>query len=209
MEAMATSAASSVVCVITGDRLFSRAHPNKIVEDGLAYRVRGDMASGLARLAHEQYSLPADADGWPLDTIDVVRWAGLRQVHLDRSGFIRRWQRYVTALERHILQRSQEEGGGADAADDFLLRSHTLAMKLMNSIDELDFLVGASEHDDGPLVVLQYLDDDPHTPHLLCLRAGCREASPAEQSTEPLSPPPRTPDQGNSGLGRFQPSVAQ
>ena len=54
MEAMATSAASSVVCVITGDRLFSRAHPNKLVEDGLAYRVRGDMAEGLAAIKEKR-----------------------------------------------------------------------------------------------------------------------------------------------------------
>ena len=67
------------MCVLTGDRLFSDAHPHEIVEDGLAYRVRGSLDEGLAVLSLDtQYTLPADGE-LPLDVTDVVRWSGLRQ----------------------------------------------------------------------------------------------------------------------------------
>ena len=166
-----------VVCVLTGDRLFSCAHPHEVVECGLAYRVRGDMTDGLRRLAEEQYSLPADAEGWPLEAIDVVRWSGLRQIQLERSDFIRRWNRYVAALEQRLLQQ-RTEGGGEDGADAFLFGAHDLALRIMHKFDELDFLVGASEHAEGPLAILEYLDADPLTPTILFLCAGCREDAP-------------------------------
>jgi hypothetical protein len=171
-----TDGAACIRCVLTGDRLFSRGHPHEVVEGGLAYRVRGDLDAGLTRLALEQFTLPVEADSLPLTAVDVVHWADLRHAQLDRSGFVRRWQRYTSALQRHMLR---EGGEGEDAADAFLLDSHSLARKLLQNFDELDVLVGASEHADGPIAVLHYLDEDPLTPQLLFLCVGCREEPPA------------------------------
>ena len=176
MDPAAAASAAEVVCVLTGDRLFSRAAPHKLLENGIAYRVTGDMAEGLLRLAEKNYVPPEDTDGWPLDAIDIVRWADLRQVRLERSEFMARWRRYVQALVKHLLATPAAEGGGEDAADAFLLASHDLAMKLLwTNYDELDFLIGASEQPVGPFAVLEYLDEDPLTPTLLFLTAGCRE----------------------------------
>ena len=59
----------------------------------------GQEARELHRLAEQTppYVLPNDAPGWPLDTIDVVRWAGLKERQLDRSGFTMHWRRYMQA----------------------------------------------------------------------------------------------------------------
>lgn len=159
-------------CVLTGDKLFSKAHRHAVDEDGLVYRVRGDMAEGLATLGLEQYTMPPDADGWPLRVIDVVRDAGLRHVLLDKPGFIKHWQRYIGALQQHV-----EATDSGAAADSLLLRSHDYARKLMCNFDELDFLVGASESSGGPLVILHYLDDDPITPCIdfLCVGAVLKQ----------------------------------
>ena len=174
---MSRGASSGVCCVLTGDRLFNKAlHQHEAVENSIAFRVRGSFDAGLSQLALEQYSLPADADSLPPSAVDVVAWAGLRHVQLDRSAFIRRWQRYTAALQKHVAAAENEA-----AADAFLLEAHSLARKLLHGYDELDVLVGASEHADGPLIVLHYLDDDPLTPQLLFLCAGCKDAPMPDQ----------------------------
>ena len=87
---MSRGASSGVCCVLTGDRLFNKAlHQHEAVENSLAFRVRGSFDAGLSQLALEQYSLPADADSLPPSSVDVVAWAGLRHVQLDRSAFAR------------------------------------------------------------------------------------------------------------------------
>jgi hypothetical protein len=166
-------------CVLTGDRLFSSAYPHELVEDGLVYRVRGSMEDGLNTLAIEAFTLPADGE-LPLRVIDIVRWAGLRRVHLDKPGFVKHWQRYVGALQRHIERAGSgtgEESVAAAAsaqarADQLLLRAHTFARKLQQGFDELDFLMSASEAPQGPLIVLHYTDDDPLTPYFYVLADG-------------------------------------
>jgi hypothetical protein len=156
-------------CALTGDRLFRASYPHEVVEGGLAYRVRGSMDAGLSTFGPEQASLPNDGDSWPLHVVDVVRDAGLHQVQLDRSGFVKHWQRYISALQRHVAATDAQ---GTEAADELLLRAHTFARKLMQNFDELDFLVGASEALNGPVAVLHYLDEDPLTPQIYFICQG-------------------------------------
>ena len=166
-------------CVLTGDRLFSSAYPHELVEDGLVHRVRGSMEDGLNTLAIEAFTLPADGE-LPLRVIDIVRWAGLRRVQLDKPGFVKHWQRYVGALQRHTERAGSGTGGESVAAaasaqaraDQLLLRAHTFARKLLHGFDELDFLMSASEAPHGPLIVLHYTDDDPLTPYFYVLADG-------------------------------------
>ena len=184
------------MCVLTGDKLFSHVHPHELVEDGLAYCVRGSMDEGLSALALESAALPSDGE-LPLHVIDVVRWAGLRRVQLDKPGFVKHWQRYVGALQRHIegsggstsVPESDSSAGEGAAtatsqADELLLRAHTFARKLLHGFDELDFLLSASENAHGPLIVLHYKDDDPLTPYLYVLAEGVttRPAAPLFRS---------------------------
>ena len=157
-------------CVLTSDPCFSRVHPHELVEDGLVYRVRGCMTEGLNALAMaEPVALLSDGT-LPLKTIDVVRWAGLHHLRLDKAGFIKHWQRYVGALQEHI----ESAGSPQDTvrANALLLQAHEFARRLLHGFDELDFLVGASEDSRGPLAVLQYTDKDPWTPYLYFLAAG-------------------------------------
>ena len=156
-------------CALTGDPLFSQQHPHELVEDGLAYSVRGSMQDGINAFAMQNDSLPPDG-ALPLTCVDVVKWSGLRHVQLDKSGFVKHWQRYIAALMAMV-----EDSGGDDSAqraDALLLRSHTFACKLMHSFDELDFLVGKSEDTRGPLAVLYYKEEDPLTPHIYFLAEG-------------------------------------
>ena len=173
-EGMASAAGKTFSCVLTGDPCFSTLHAHELVEDGLAYRVRGSMDDGLSALAQdfstETSSLALLADGTlPAHTIDVVRWAGLRHVRLDKAGFIKHWQRYLVALQAHVQSK---EADGEAQADALLLQAHGFARKLMHNFDELDVLTGASDDVRGPLAVLHYLDDDPLTPCLFFLAAA-------------------------------------
>ena len=170
-------------CVLTGDSLFSTVHKHELVEDGLAYRIYGSVESGLALLALEpSFVLPASGD-LPLHVVDTVRWGKLKQLQLDRSGFVMRWQRYVAALQRRL------EGA---AGEQLLLRSHAFARKLLRNFDELDFLIGASEGTDGPIAILHYLDDQPLTPCIYVLADGAerREPSASPSASGPSSAPP-------------------
>ena len=116
-------------CVFSGDRLFSQDHPYEICEDGLVYRVRGSTFNGICALAKgedPELQFSEQADTLPPRVIDVVRWAGLRHAPLDKSSFIKHWQRYVAALQRRV------EGDDPDAADQLLLRCHDFARKLLH-----------------------------------------------------------------------------
>jgi hypothetical protein len=101
-------------------------------------------------------------------------------VHLDKPGFVKHWQRYVGALQRHIERAGSGTGEESVAAassaqaraDQLLLRAHTFARKLQQGFDELDFLMSASEAPQGPLIVLHYTDDDPLTPYFYVLADG-------------------------------------
>jgi hypothetical protein len=166
-------------CVLTGDCLFSTVHKHELVEDGLAYRIYGSVEGGLALLALEpSFVLPASGD-LPLRVVDMVRWSKLKQLHLDKSDFVMRWQRYVAALQRRL---EALPSGGAAAAEQLLLRSHAFARKLLQNFDELDFLIGSSESPDGPIAILHYLDDQPLTPFLYVLAAGAERR---EREQEP------------------------
>ena len=171
-----------MVCAFTGARLFSRSHPHERVEDGLAWRVRGDMVEGLVRLAAANFVFSEDEDSFPVDAIDVVRWAGLKQMKVDRSEFVVRWRNHVKAIEKRLLELPKADGGGEVAADKFILASHDLSLKVLHRFDEVDILVGADEAKAGPFVVLHYLDADEATPHLLFLAHSCVDA--------PAPPPP-------------------
>lgn len=189
-ESLAT--APIMVCALSGHRLFSCAHPFEVCEDGSAYRVRGDMDEGLMRHAMQIASARSSTSSWPASTIDVVHWAGLKQADLDRAGFIRRWRDHVHALAQRLADTPRADGGGRNAADEFLVESHDIATRLLPQLDELDFVIGASERADGPLGVVHYRDDDPLVPRLLFLKAGCRLERPtpavvpaAQSETDP------------------------
>ena len=138
------------------------------------------MKAGLANIALEGCALPTDGDTLPAQSIDVVRWAGLRHMPLARSEFMKRWQRYIAALVDHL---EQQTAGDADAVVRFQQRTHEFIRSLLCNFEELDVLVGSSEHPDGPIGVLHYLDSDPLTPQIYFLLAGCTPAAaPATQT---------------------------
>ena len=162
-------------CVLTGDKLFSVAHPHALIEDGLAYRVTGSTERGLATLALDA-SFTFTADGaLPATVVDIVRWANMRPLQLDKPGFIKLWQRYLAALQRRLEATPEAEGGGCAASEQLLLRAHEFARKLLRSFDELEFLTGASEDASGPLGILHYLDDQPLVPQIYFLAVGARQ----------------------------------
>ena len=165
-------------CALTGDRLFSHAHPHELDKDGVVYRVTGSTDAGLSALALELDSLPEDGE-LPLRMIDVVDWAGLQQSRLDKAGFVKRWQRYVGALQRHVEALPEANGGGVEASNQLLLRSHDFVREILNDFDEIEILAGASENADGPLAVVRYLDEEPLTPYVYFLAAGVQKAAAA------------------------------
>ena len=185
-----------VACAFTGQRLFSRAHPHQVVENGHCYRVRGDMVEGLQQLALDNYEMPEDFDGWPVETIDVVRWSGLRREKMDRSEFMRRWITHAKAIENRLLALPPEKGGGEEATDKFLFDTHEIAIKILHRFGEVDVLIGPADAKEGPLVVLHYLDAEEATPHLLIFAAACVDASPpgaAAQASSTTTPTGNTP----------------
>lgn len=162
-------------CALTGDRLFGAIHPHELVEGGLAFCVRGSFDEGIDELALSGGPvLTADGE-LPLSAVDIVRWARLRPLQLDRSGFVKRWQRHVAALCAHLEAELPGEQGIA-ASDELLLSSHTFGRRLLLRFEELDFLTGASEDARGPLGILHYKDDEGLTPHVYFLAAGARRS---------------------------------
>ena len=159
---------SGFKCALTGDALFASGHAHELIEEGLVYSVRGSLDEGLCALALNKIDLTSDGE-LPCEAIDVVRWAGLRRVHLDKPGFVKHWQRYVNAI-RNLLDPGQQEG--YKRADELLLRAHEFARKLMVHFDELDFFVTASERVPGPLIILHYKDSEPLVPHFYFLSDG-------------------------------------
>jgi hypothetical protein len=167
-------------CALSGDVCFSRAHPCELAEDGLIYRVKCSVDAGLNMLALDDTFSMSEDPNLPPSTIDVVRWAGLRQIKLDKSGFIKHWQRYLAVLQQHM----EKDGSSSSAArsDDFLLRAHLYARKLLPRFDELDVFVGASDDVQSVLAILHYSDDDPLTPYLDFLVDGLVECEDEQQA---------------------------
>jgi hypothetical protein len=166
-------------CVLTNDRVFSTANPYEVdAEDDLAFCVRCSFKDGLDALTEEagrpsQNNVAAeqpqpDGDLLPLSAVDVVRWAGLRHLPLDRPGFVKRWQRYSSALQQHLSDAGEEE-----KAEQLALKGQLFAKKILRMFDEVDFLVGSSADPRSCLAVLHYRDDCI-TPHLWVLVDGVR-----------------------------------
>ena len=137
------------VCVLTGDRMFSQTAPREFVDD-VAYSVRGSIDAGLdALLLESPMTLPGGST-LPIEVVDLVSWAGLRPTRLDRAGFMQRWQRYIAALQAHLLHQPDGERRAERLGKSGLL----FARKLLGHFDELDFLVTASDVPGGELAVL-------------------------------------------------------
>ena len=68
------------------------------------------------RLAAANFVFSEDEDSFPVDAIDVVRWAGLKQMKVDRSEFVVRWRNHVKAIEKRLLELPKADGGGEVAA---------------------------------------------------------------------------------------------
>lgn len=137
------------VCVLTGDRMFSQTAPREFVDD-VAYSVRGSIDAGLDALLLESPMTPPGGSTLPIDVVDLVSWAGLRPTRLDRAGFMQRWQRYIAALQAHLLHQPD----GERRAERLGKSGQLFARKLLGHFDELDFLVTASDVPGGGLAVL-------------------------------------------------------
>ena len=140
---------SMFVCVLTCDRMFSQTAPREFVDD-VAYSVRGSIDAGLDALLLESPMTPPGGSTLPIDVVDLVSWAGLRPTRLDRAGFMQRWQRYIAALQAHLLHQPDGERRAERLGKSGLL----FARKLLGHFDELDFLVTASDVPGGGLAVL-------------------------------------------------------
>ena len=145
----ADDAHTMFVCVLTGDRMFSQTAPREFVDD-VAYSVRGSIDAGLDALLLESPMTPPGGSTLPIDVVDLVSWAGLRPTRLDRAGFMQRWQRYIAALQAHLLHQPDGERRAERLGKSGLL----FARKLLGHFDELDFLVTASDVPGGGLAVL-------------------------------------------------------
>ena len=179
---MAEAAPSSgdgvaIRCVLTNDLVFSTTFPYEVDEedDGLCYSVKGSFKDGLDALVQEDVAregaaaapVPED-ELLPLTAVDVVRWAGLRHLQLDRPGFVKRWQRYSSALQQHW-----REAGEEDKAEQIALKGQLFAKKILRMFDEVDFLVSASASPRSCLAILHYREDCI-TPHIYVLVDGVR-----------------------------------
>ena len=103
-----TSTESMFVCVLTGDRMFSQTAPREFVDD-VAYSVRGSIDAGLDALLLESPMTLQGGSTLPIEVVDLVSWAGLRPTRLDRAAFMHRWQRYIAALQAHLLHQPDGE----------------------------------------------------------------------------------------------------
>ena len=139
-------------CVLTGDKLFSSSSTYELVDD-VAYSVRGSIDAGLDVLLLQSPSVGGTA--LPLEVVDLVSWAGLHPITLDKAGFVQRWQRYMAALQVHLAGQPD----GEQRADRLAQRGQLFAKKLLGNFDELDVLVSASDAAGGGLAVLHYRED--------------------------------------------------
>jgi len=164
-------------CVLTGAILFHSDSPHELVEDGVAYAVRGSLDDGLEALAAgdgEQAAATAAA-GFPTDVIDVIARARLQPLELDRPAFIQRWQAYLRALQAAV-----ERDHGVERTERLALGAQIFAKKLLREFDELDFFTPPADSGDGPppaaapLAVLGYREDEL-TPYVYFLKEGVRE----------------------------------
>lgn len=131
------STTSAMRCRLTGDPLFPAAAPCEVVEDGLFFCIRGVL--DLKDFAANPSSLTT-LGTLPLDHIDVVRWAGLRQVVLDRPGFISHWRRYVHQVSSVLMADGLEE-----LADELTSKGVGFARDLLRRFDEFEFVATSSE----------------------------------------------------------------
>ncbi|KAL1528109.1 hypothetical protein AB1Y20_009474 [Prymnesium parvum] len=153
-------------CRLTGDRLFASSHTVTVVENDLMYCVQGSL--NLQAFASDPLSSLTASGSLPLSLVDVVDWAGLRPISLDRSGFIKHWRRYLNLVSQALLQEGEQA-----RSEHLSAQGHLFARVLLERFDEWEFLVSASENPRGPLVVLRYEDRDPLSPLLFFLRDGC------------------------------------
>ena len=165
-------------CVLTGDKMFQQSAPRELVDD-VAYSVRGSIDAGLDAMLMESPTRGGDA--LPVEVVDVVSWAGLRPISLDKAGFVQRWQRYMAALQTHLRHQPDGERRAEQLGKSGLL----FAKKLLGNFDELDFLVTASDAPGGGLAVLHYREDGL-TPYIYFIAEGVCCDSVVE--TEPQTP---------------------
>ena len=89
-------------CVLTGDKMFQQSAPRELVDD-VAYSVRGSIDAGLDAMLMESPT-PGGGDALPVEVVDVVSWAGLRSISLDKAGFVQRWH----ACHRSMRERTTQ-----------------------------------------------------------------------------------------------------
>jgi hypothetical protein len=156
-------------CILTGDRLFPSHAPCAVVEDGLLFCVQGSVEVGVHQSSMDgpMASLASNLSG-----VDVVTWAGLRRVQLDRAGFIKQWRRYLSAVER-VLQQTAD---GEARAQRLTLQGFLFARNVLQRFDQCDFWLGASEDLRGGVVVMLHDDLAPLTPLLFFVAEGCTTA---------------------------------
>ena len=163
------------VCVLTGERLFRARSHSELERDGNLIAVRGSMYEGLNALAVSQAPPQASTLPYlPHSTIDLVTWAELQPVDLDKPAFLKRWQRYVALLQRHLSTLPD----GASRADRLAVFSQLFATELLSSFDQVEFFTCAGADADGALAVLHYRKDGL-TPWLWFLADGVKHVGPA------------------------------
>ncbi len=152
---------SQVKCALSSERLFCSAHAHALVHDGIV-RVRCTV-DRPTELADEQTAHQAH---------DVVRWAGMRALDLDRPAFVKRWQRYVAALLELIRQCSDDPSATDARSERLALASNRLAHMALSRLEEVTLLECESAATGSACVALLMYGDDELTPYLYFLEDG-------------------------------------
>ena len=151
-------------CRLTGDKLFSSAFP--FVQEDTLIVVRGSMEAGLDAMAlHTRPAADSEEFILPVSAVDIIAWAGLQRVELDKPAFVKRWQRYVRSLQNGLSEERSER---------LAVFSQIFAKKLLRTFDEIEFVATPGADSAGGLAILHYRED-ALTPYLAILAEGVND----------------------------------
>mmetsp|Transcript_56042 Transcript_56042/g.122000 ORF Transcript_56042/g.122000 Transcript_56042/m.122000 type:complete len:191 (+) Transcript_56042:297-869(+) len=156
------------LCILTGELLFTSRFPHQIEADGniVAVCCLGESFEPEL-LPHPTQSNERVISQLVLGSADLMACSGLQRLELDRTGFVKLWQRYIQELQwvlpechASVLRREKLE-----------VFSHVLARQILCRFDELEFVGTGGNHSCGGVGIVHYREDGV-TPWLWFLAEG-------------------------------------